>query len=327
MIIIVGNKIASVSRKGQAQYPANAKVIKADGKFVLPGLFDSQISNSWYFGEALLNHGVTSTIDVGTDGENSVPYREGIMQGKILAPRAFTGIAYISSRPEGRLSTWTGMESPLTPARVPKSAEDTREMVRQRIAAGADYVIFQDGSLPIEYYRAAFDEARKSGTPVFTRAYGPSMFPKDAALMGSASLPHSAGIPAAIAKTPFNGGRDDRNEADRYADMDDAKAKELIQLLVEHKTALVPTMMINFPGYPKDWNQFQADGRRLFADPSLLAYYPESAVQTALASYLRVDQGAVRERRMKGYQNALRFHKMFVDAGGRLCVSGNLNAN
>jgi hypothetical protein len=209
---------------------------------------------------------------------------------------------------------------------VPKSAEETRELVRLRIAAGADYVIFQDGGLPVEYYRAAFDEARKSGTPVFTRAYGPNMFPKDAALMGSASLPHSAGIPAVIARNLFTGGRDDRTEADRYADMDDGKAKELIQVLVEHKVALVPTFMINFPGYPKDWNQFQDEGRRLFTEPNLLAYYPLSAVQSALASYTRIDQGAVRERRMKGYQNALRFHKMFVDAGGRLAVSGNLNA-
>src|SRR5579872_6646870 len=44
VIVIQGNKIASVSRKGQAPYPPNAKIIKADGKFILPGLFDSQVS-------------------------------------------------------------------------------------------------------------------------------------------------------------------------------------------------------------------------------------------------------------------------------------------
>src|SRR5271154_4611990 len=48
VIVIEGNKITSVSRKGQAAYPANAWVIKADGKYVLPGLFDSQNSYSWY---------------------------------------------------------------------------------------------------------------------------------------------------------------------------------------------------------------------------------------------------------------------------------------
>src|SRR5580698_135080 len=37
VVIIQGNKITAVSRKGQAAYPAGAQVIKADGKFVLPG--------------------------------------------------------------------------------------------------------------------------------------------------------------------------------------------------------------------------------------------------------------------------------------------------
>jgi hypothetical protein len=324
-IVIQGNKIASVSRKGQAAYPANAKIIQADGKFILPGLWDSQVSNSWHFGEAMLNHGITSTIDVGTGGEPSVPSRDAAMHGKILAPRGFTGISRISYV---QPASWTGLESPLTPTRTPKSADETREIVRTWIAAGADYIIFYDGALPMEFYRAGFEEARKTGTPVFTRAYGPNFLPKDAALLGAANLPHSAGVGIAVAKDPAKwngGGRDDRNELDRYADMDDAKAKELIQILVEHKVALVPTFMINFPGYPKDWPQFETEGRKLFTDPSFLAYYPPSSVQSALANYTRIDRGALRDRRMKGYQNAMRFHKMFVDAGGHLVVSGNTN--
>jgi hypothetical protein len=83
--------------------------------------------------------------------------------------------------------------------------------------------------------------------------------------------------------------------------------------------------MINFPGYPKDWDQFTADTRTLFTNPELLAYYPPNAVQSTLQSYTRIDKGELRERRMKGYQNAMRFHKMFVEAGGHLVVSGNTN--
>ena len=49
--------------------PAGARVINATGKFVLPGLWESQTAYSWYFGEALLNHGITSSIDVGTEAE------------------------------------------------------------------------------------------------------------------------------------------------------------------------------------------------------------------------------------------------------------------
>jgi predicted amidohydrolase len=325
VVVIEGNKITNVSRKGQLSYPANAWIIKADGKYVLPGLFDSQNSYSWYFGEAMLNHGVTSTIDVGTTGETAVPYRDAVFHGKTRGPRAFTGVSRLSVNPNPNVST--GLENPLTHTRVPKSAEETRQLVRAWIAAGADYILTYDGALPMDYYKAAFDEANKAGKPVFTRAYGPVLFPKDAALLGAANLPHSAGIGIAVTRDPskFKQGRDDRNELDRYAEMDDDKARDLIQVLVAHHVALVPTFMINFPGYPKDWDQFAPDARMLFSNPELLAYYPAAAVQSALQSYTRIDQGELRERRIKGYQNAMRFHKMFVEAGGHLVVSGNTN--
>jgi hypothetical protein len=206
--------------------------------------------------------------------------------------------------------------------------ERTRELVRLWVEAGADYVILNDGSLPLDQARAAFEEARKAGRPVFTRAYGPVMFPKDAALMGSRSLPHSAGIGIAVTNDPskWNKGRDDRNELDRYAEMDEAKANDLIQVLVKNNVRLVPTFVINFPGYPKDWERFAAEGRQMFTDPKLLTYYPASAIQSVLDRYTNIDQGAVRERRLKGYQNALRFHKMFIDAGGKIAISGNTNS-
>lgn len=324
-IVIQGNRITSVSPRGQVSYPANAHVINAAGKFVLPGLFDSQVSYSWYFGEALLNHGITSTIDVGTSGEAAVPYRDAVFHGKLRAPRTFTSLSRLVAMPEGNS---TGLESPFTPSRVPASAQHARDLVKLWIDAGADYLILDDGELPVEVARAAFDEARSAGKPVFTRAYGPVMFPKDAALLGSASLPHSAGIGIAVTKDPskWAKGRDDRNELDRYAEMDEAKAKELIDVLVAHKVALVPTFVINFPGYPRDWDRFAAEGRQLFTDPDLRAYYPSSAIDATFARYTRIDQGPLRERRMKGYENALRFHKMFVDAGGRIAISGNTNS-
>jgi hypothetical protein len=42
VVIIQSNKITAVSRKGQGSYPANAWIVKADGKYVLPGLFDTE---------------------------------------------------------------------------------------------------------------------------------------------------------------------------------------------------------------------------------------------------------------------------------------------
>ena len=124
---------------------------------------------------------------------------------------------------------------------------------------------------------------------------------------------------------PTSQGRDDRNELDKYADMDDAKAAALVKTLVEHHVALVPTFMINYRGYPKDWDRYTSEAHEWFKDPNLLKYYPAEAMNSALAAYTDIEQGAVRERRLKGWENVKRFHKMFVDAGGHLCISGNLN--
>ena len=324
-IVIRGNRIASVARRGEAPYPPNAHIINATGKFVMPGLFDSQVSYEWYLAEPLLNYGVTSTIDVGTSGETAIPYRDAVMHGRLRGPRTFTSISRLVAEPEGFA---TGLESPYTPSRVPASVQEARDLVKLWVDAGADYVIMDDGSLPTEMAKAAFDEARKAGRPVFTRAYGPVMFPSDAALLGSRSLPHSAGIGIAVTKDPskWNKGRDDRNELDRFAEMDEAKARDLVNVLVKHNVMLVPTFVINFPGYPKDWDRFAAEGRQLFTDPDLLSYYPTSAIESVFNRYTRIDQGGLRERRMKGYQNALRFHKMFIDAGGRIAISGNTNS-
>src|SRR4051812_32781342 len=150
VVVIQGTKITAVSRKGRAAIPAGARLINATGKFVLPGLWDSQAAYSWYFGEALLIHGITSTIDVGTDQETAVPHRDSVLHGKVLAPRSYTGIVRIASTMNGE----TGFEMPLNTIRVPKSADDTRAVVRTVLNAGADYVIFYDGAMPLEYYKA-----------------------------------------------------------------------------------------------------------------------------------------------------------------------------
>ena len=337
VVLIQGNRITNISRKGQVTYPTNAQVIKADGKFILPGLWDAQTIYNWYYGELMLNYGITSTIGIGNSGEIGAPHRDAIIHGRLIGPRPFTGISQIVTRS----AKDTGLETKLTPGRAPKSVQETRDLVRAFIAGGADMIIFQDGGLPLEYYQAGFEEAHKAGKPVFTRASGPNLGPREAAMLGSKNFPHSVGIAEAIAKNP-PARRNGVNELDVYADMDEAKAKDLIQVLVEHGTALTPTFKMQYPGYPKDWTRFEQEDRKLLSDPNLAAYYPPDRVITALATYNATlippwcgavcvnssvpELADVHERRMRGFQNALRFHKMFVDAGGHLTPGANTNA-
>src|SRR5258708_23111065 len=97
--------------------------------------------------------------------------------------------------------------------------------------------------------------------------------------------------------------------------MDENKARDLAKVLAENKTALVPNFVMQYPGYAKDWSRFEAESHRLFSDPGLLAYYPADMRENVFGSFGRMDRGAVRDRRMKGFQNALRFHKMLAESG------------
>ena len=97
-----------------------------------------------------------------------------------------------------------------------------------------------------------------------------------------------------------------------YADMDDARAEELIQRLIENETALTPTFQANFRGYPAEWTSFEAEDRRFFieADPNLMAYYPSARMQAALAFYGQrgpwsVRDEAARERKMIGFNECI----------------------
>jgi imidazolonepropionase-like amidohydrolase len=325
VVIIQGDRIATVGRRGQTTIPANAQVIRADGKYILPGLWDSQVSYQWYFAEPMLNAGITSTIDVGIAGEIGAPHRDAVHKGLIRGPRPFTGISRFTDQPVGG----TGLETPGTPGRTPKTPQEAREFVRIWNELGADMIQIAEGGLPMEINRAIAEEARKLGKPTFMRAYGPSLGPREAAALGTTNLPHSAGIGRTVARVAPTSEDDPRNEADLYSEMDEVKAKDLIQLLVKNNVALTPTFRATYAGFSRDWDKFAQEDRRFFdtADPQLLAYYPPERIEAALAIYRNRPggQGAVRERRLQGYRNALRFHKMFADAGGHVTPGANTN--
>ncbi|MGI9259467.1 MAG: amidohydrolase family protein, partial [Gammaproteobacteria bacterium] len=327
VVLISGNRILAVGEQGEVDVPSDADTIDAIGKFVLPGLWDSQVSYNSYFGEIMLNYGITSTIDVGNSGEVAIPHRNAVQAGILRGPRPFTGLSRLNRIPDGG----TGLETVLTPARAPQSTDEARFLTRSFLEAGADALMFNDGAMPMEYYLAGIEVADELGAPVFTRSYGPVYGPWDAVEHSSQNIPHSAGIWSAVTRDPPEPG-DSRDWLDMYSDMDDERAEALIERLVDNGTALTPTFQANFRGYPADWATFESEDRRFFAtaDPDLLAYYPDARRKAALGFYDgrgpgRITDDDVRARKIAGFKNALRFHKMFVDAGGHLVPGANTN--
>jgi imidazolonepropionase-like amidohydrolase len=326
VIVITGNKIASVSRKGQLSYPSNAQVIKADGKFILPGLWDSHGYGTWFINDMYLNHGVTSIVDNGLGGELSLVHREAVNRGKIAGPRYVTSVGNFSTDS----SYSTGYEPTLFHDRVPKSPAEARDLTKRFINAKADFIFFSDGKLSVDIIEAIVDEAKKANSPVVLETVGPTLTLDKGIELGVAQMTHSTGIAKAIAKDPSKW----NNDLDLYSEMDDAKAQALIHRLVAKKITLTPNFLNSAPGLPKEWPRMQQEIREMFSDPDILTYFPEFTdiehIRVTTLGLLHSPAGpplepALMERRRQGYLNMMRFHKMYVDAGGTVTAAGNTN--
>ncbi len=319
-IVVEGDRIRSVGRRGQPP-PAGAQVVDAGGKFIVPGLWDALVNFLWYQGEIFLNNGVTSFIGIGDMGEVFVLYDEGLRRGRLRGPRAFDWPVHF----QGPAPNLTGLESPFDSPHPLATVDEARTWTKRVLDLGAYGVSFQNGAVSPDIFKAAVEVAHAAGKPVGIRAGG-NVGAREAALLGADFIPRSQGVAAAVTNMPAAGGPaggpGGANELEQWAQMDEAKAADLIKVLVQQKTALIPSFIQKAPGLPTGWSRFELQARRLFADPFLMAYYPSARAQTILWNYLdppdlRADVVEVRRR---GYQNALRFHRMLIEAGGRVLV-------
>ena len=332
-IVIRGNRIAAIGRKGTPA-PAGAQVLQADGKFIIPGLWDAQLNFYSYQGEAMLNAGVTSFIGIGDNGETGVFMHEGIVKGRILAPRPWDAPVHFQE-----FANLNGLESPYGQLHVLKTTDEAREWTRRILALGADIVPFQNGRAADEVVRTAFDEAHKAGKLTLIRAGGPEILPRKAADLGADLLPHSAGVAIEVASDRMPplpmpvrqqvragevagpiAGAPPVDELEIWSYMDDAKAAAEIKYLVDHHVYLVPTFIEKAMGLPKGWDRFELEDRKVFGNEALQVYYPDERILTLLSNYANPihTRPRNREEHEKGFVNALRFHKMYLEAGGKV---------
>ncbi|MCZ6750194.1 MAG: amidohydrolase family protein [Acidobacteria bacterium] len=316
LIVIRGNRIETVSRRGQASYPAGARVLHADGKFILPGLMDAHTHYAGWMTELFLAHGVTTVFSIGSGGEWAVAHREAIDRGKIPGPRTFVAAGNV-------LETWGAGTAQLSGSQVASITEKARAAAKRIIALGADMINVQRG-LPVEAWEAIVEEAHQAGLPVVAQPIGPWVYAREAVLAGVDILEHAAGVGYALVKDPSlwrEFGRIESHSLDPtpFADMDEAKAAELIQLMVERNVYLEPDFIAMGRGFHKERARFELEDYRLFQNPGL-AYIPVPNRQRIMKTYREFDglEPDERDRRRKGYQNMLRFIRQFARAGGKV---------
>ncbi|MBI4460996.1 MAG: amidohydrolase family protein [Acidobacteria bacterium] len=329
LVIIRGDKIETVSRKGQTPYPAGAQVIRADGKFVLPGFQDAHQHYSNVLAEMHIYFGITSVYNTVIGGPAANFRREAINRGVIPGPRLFGMSEWIVDVVAPERVVYNGIENP---QEKPITPERARERARRGLIWKPDMLYAKRG-LSFEAYKAIADEAHKVGLPLLAQAIGPHVYAKEAILAGVDVIEHASGVSISVAKDPekWKGwGQDEIHSLDLipFVDMDDKKAEELIKLAVDHNFYIEPDIVAMGRGLHRQAPEWEAEDFRFMSQPGL-AYLSESTRFKWMINYryfAESDPDRL-EQRKKALQNFMRFIGMFARAGGKLMAGTDAHAS
>lgn len=99
-LVISGNRISAVGRRGQVTLPPGAAIVNAAGRYVVPGFIDAHVHfggirrnvlelDDWGM-RAALAYGVTATLDPSSLSIDMLAYQDLIDAGLVLGPRLYT---------------------------------------------------------------------------------------------------------------------------------------------------------------------------------------------------------------------------------------------
>ena len=321
VVVIEGGRIKAVGTKGKVSYPANAKVINAQGKTILPGLIDGHIHFTAWMPQLFLHFGVTTVYDTANPTDWIIAQRDSLKKGRIKGPRMFvTGVAI-----DGPMER----SNPNHPAELggykvhARTTEEAKAIVRELIGAGVDAIKVHEGLTP-DLLKAVVDEAHSHGLEVV----GHSHNARDAANAGLKFIEHTWPIAAAtmsdMAKLKEI---DEKNlEAPNYM-MDASKFDSLIELLLKDGVFFNPTFAISrywrtTGPHAKEWESYLTK----FSQDRGLLFVPEQEREPWLATLKPrgADDPRQLEQQALGFKNAMEFAKKYAAAGGRFVAGPDI---
>ena len=274
-VLIVDGRIASVSA---TSLPADARVIDARGKFLIPGLCDMHVHLAGVTADPkwskatllplLIANGVTTVRDMGGDLEALKGWRKEIEAGQLIGPRIYCAGPMLD-----------GGKSEPPALRAIASPNDARAAVRDLKTRGADFIKVLS-RLDRESYFAIADETKKQKMTLVGHVPN-SIRAIDASNAGQKSIEHifysnltfdcsskekelRQKSTEARAKGDSAGAAGARDEAN--ASFSQEKAEALWKTLVHNKTWVVPTLVaIRTIGQQRDLAR---------TNPPELAYLP-----------------------------------------------------
>ncbi|MBZ5588381.1 MAG: amidohydrolase family protein, partial [Acidobacteriia bacterium] len=86
-VVIEGDRIAAVGPDGQVRVPEGSEVVKADGKTLLPGLWDMHVHLGGVDGLLDIANGVTTVRDMGNEMDTLLAMKKRFDDGTAIGPR------------------------------------------------------------------------------------------------------------------------------------------------------------------------------------------------------------------------------------------------
>ena len=183
-VVIAGNRIIEVAKSDQIRPPSNTETVNANGKFLIPGLWDMHVH--WYEKDYLplfIANGVTGTRQM-YGAPVFKQWRKEIEAGELLGPHLLIPSPIV----DGPKPVWPG-------SIAVANASEGRQAVIQVKRGGADFVKVYS-LLSRDAYFAIADESKKQGIP-FEGHVPDSVTLEEASNAGQVSVEHLTGVLAA----------------------------------------------------------------------------------------------------------------------------------
>ena len=333
VIVIEGGRIAAISNRPVSPR-RNDRTLDLAGQFIIPGLIDAHAHYLPFAPELLLNHGVTTVLDLANDYEWIKATAEGIRAGWLPGPRLYYSIPTFDAPPPAGHPHLTN--------RIHKhfigDVNEAEAATQQYISQGSSALKVFEG-LDDDVMGAIVKIADKANIPVM----GHFRDAEVAASMVGAGIEHIGPL-AVLAQDPelarqvreLSSRRPGSIGLGSVASVDWDKMETVIDMLVEKDAYLNPTLLVGYKQIPQVRTElgFLYEDFDLLINNWRLRYIPLQFKLHILKEYMQQgvwhwddlneeEQGwAVQQ-----FENAQRVVRMYSDRGGKIyaapdCAAG-----
>jgi len=231
-VVVHQGRIVAVGPRSKVKIPKHAKVVDAQGKTILPGLWDMHAHfEQVEWGPIYLAAGVTTVRDCGNEFEFITAVRDAIAQSRGLGPRLLLA----------------GFVDGTGPLAIGTARADTPEQGRMWVdryhAAGFQQMKIYS-SVKLEEVRTVAEEAHRVGMTV-TGHVPEGLNAYQVIEAGQDQINHVPYISDIMrAPLPANAARADRRNAAANLDLNSPEAQKALEFLKEHRTVVDPTLSI-----------------------------------------------------------------------------------